>query len=230
MIPISAGIGSLLNARHEQFPCDFTGVSEVAYAVFARAAERIRATELSAPVGPLITRFPDPIPPVEPVLPVDLRWTALPDAAGRARAVLAWPPPRTPPVHRGGKATESALRHAVDPALPEPAASTSVFERATVLTQLVTAFITPDSVTRAARSMSGFARLNTDLIRTNQVELELPGRADAIFAYRISSVSTANIESPRSNSVALFAVPRRNQPGQPRLMLRHRERRNAPRH
>jgi hypothetical protein len=68
--------------------------------------------------------------------------------------------------------------------------------------------------------MSGFARLNTELIRATQVELDLPGRADTIFAYRISSMSASNLESPRSNSVALFAVPRRNQPGQPRLMLR----------
>jgi hypothetical protein len=68
--------------------------------------------------------------------------------------------------------------------------------------------------------MSGFARLNTELIRTTQIELDLPGRADTIFAYHVSSVSTSNLESPRSNSVALFAVPRRNQPGQPRLLLR----------
>ena len=33
-------------------------------------------------------------------------------------------------------------------------------------------------------------------------------------------MSAANLESPRSNSVALFSVPRRNQPGHPRLMLR----------
>ena len=202
------------------FRCDFTGVAEVAYAVFARAAERIRSAELSAPVGPLVTRFADPIPPIEPVLPVDLRWTALPDAAGRARAVLTWPASANAAGYIVWEGTEAALRHAVDPTLPEPAPGTSVFERATALTQLVTAFVTPESVQRAARSMSGFARLNTDLIRTNQVELDLPGRADTIFAYRISSVSAANLESPRSNSVALFAVPRRNQPGQPRLMLR----------
>ena len=203
-----------------RFRCDFTGVAEVAYAVFARAAERIRATELSAAVGPLVTRFADPIPPIQPVLPVDLRWTALPDAAGRARAVLTWPASANAAGYIVWEGTEAALRHAVDPALPEPAPTTTIFERATALTQLVTAFITPDSVTRAARSMSGFARLNTDLIRTTQVELDLPGRADTIFAYRVSSVSATNLESPRSNSVALFAVPRRNQPGQPRLMLR----------
>ena len=202
------------------FRCNFTGVSEVAYAVFARAAERIRATELSVVLGPLTTRFADPIPPVQPVLPVDLRWTALPDAAGRAHAVLTWPASANAAGYIVWEGTEAALRHAVDPDLPEPVAGTPIFTRATQLTELITAFVTPESAIRAARSMSGFARLNTELIRTTQVELELPASADTIFAYRVSSVSATNLESPRSNSAALFAVPRRNQPGQPRLMLR----------
>ena len=95
-------------------------------------------------------------------------------AAGRARAVLTWPASANAAGYIVWEGTEAALRHTVDPALPEPAADTPIFEEATALTQLVTAFITPDSVTRAARSMSGFARLNTDLIRTNRSNSTCP--------------------------------------------------------
>ena len=52
------------------------------------------------------------------------------------------------------------------------------------------------------------------------LELELPGAADTLYAYRVSSLTDTNIESPRSPTVALVAVPRRSVPGRPRLHLR----------
>jgi hypothetical protein len=53
-----------------------------------------------------------------------------------------------------------------------------------------------------------------------ELELALPGSADTLFAYRVSAITAANVESPRSDTVALFAVPRRIVPARPRLLLR----------
>ena len=199
----------------EGMVCDFTTTSELAYAVYARAVERVRPTTLSAMTAPIVERTHDPIPPAVPSLPVDLRWTALPDAAGRARGVLTWPASPDAKGYVVWEATESALRHLINPALPEPPSGTPLLARAEALRDLIIA--TPES---QAKSQQAFARVNTRLLTENRMELELPGEADTLYAYRVSAVNFMNVESARSSTPALFAVPRRNQPGQPRLLLR----------
>jgi hypothetical protein len=194
---------------------DFTAAPELAYAVYARGAERVRPAELSAVTGPVLARVHDPFPPSAPPLPVDLTWTALPDAASRARGLLTWPASARATGYIVWEATESALRNAVDPAAADPAPGTSLPTRAAALHALVTA-----SVEAQARSLQTFARLTTRPIPAPRIELELPGSADSLYAYRVSSISAAGVESERSSTMALFAVPRRNQPGQPTVLPR----------
>jgi len=199
----------------EGLTCDFTLLSDVAYAVCIRGAEKLRPTELSTVVGPRVAGASDPIPPAVPTLPIDLRWTALPDATGRARGVLTWPASPGAAGYVVWEATESALLQAVDSTRAGAPPGTPLLTRATELSNLMGA-----SPTSQARSMQAFSRVNTELIRTNRLEIELPASSSTIYAYRVSSVSASNVESERSSSVALFAVPRRNVPGQPRLVLR----------
>ena len=199
----------------QNLTCDFTVSPELSYEVFARAAERIRPTEMSVLVGPRVARIFDPTPPTVPPLPIDLQWTALPDATGRARGVLSWP---TSPGAAGyvvWEATETALRNIADPTRPDPAVGTSLLSRAGDLRTILAAS------GAEARSMIAFSRVNTQILNDTKMEIELPGSASSIFAYRVSAVSINNVESSRSSTVALFAVPRRNQPVQPQLMLRN---------
>ena len=198
----------------QNLTCDFTVSPELAYEVFARAAERVRPTELSALVGPRVARIFDPTPPTVPPLPIDLQWTALPDATGRARGVLSWP---TSPGAAGyvvWEATETALRHTVDPTRPDLAVGSSLMSRAGDLRSILAA------TGAESRSLIAFSRVNTQILNDTKMEIELPGSSSSIFAYRVSAVSPNNVESSRSSTVALFAVPMRNQPHQPQLMLR----------
>jgi hypothetical protein len=198
----------------QNLTCDFTVSPELAYEVFARAAERVRPAELSALVGPRVARIFDPTPPTIPPLPIDLQWTAFPDATGRARGVLSWP---TSPGAAGyvvWEATETALRHIVDPTRPDLAVGSSLMSRAGDLRSILAA------TGAESRSLIAFSRVNTQILNDTKMEIELPGNSSSIFAYRVSAVSRNNVESSRSSTVALFAVPRRNQPQQPQLMLR----------
>ena len=196
--------------------CDYTTAGEVAFGVWARGAERLRPAVPSDAAGPRVARAPDPIPPDPPTLPpIDLLWAALPDATGRARAVLHWPAVPGAVGYSVWEATEAAVRHAVDPTAAPPAPGTTILARAGALRTLITA--TSQS---QARSLVAFSRLQERPIAATEVELVLPSAADTLFAYRVSAVTAANVESARSASVALVAVPHRVVPGRPRLLLR----------
>jgi hypothetical protein len=196
--------------------CDFSSVGEVALAVWARGAELVRPTVLSDAAGPRVARAPDPIPPDPPSLPpIELLWTALPDATGRARVVLRWPSVPNATGYIVWEATETAVRHAVNPGATPPAPGTTIVARAGALRSLITA--TADS---QLRSMIAFSRLRERPIAATELELELSGAADTLYAYRVSAITAANVESSRSPAIALVAVPHRNVPGQPRLLLR----------
>jgi hypothetical protein len=195
--------------------CDYTSASEVAFAVWARGAELVRPAVLSAAAGPSVAKAPNPIPPDPPSLPaIDLLWTALPDATGRARAVLRWPAVPGAVGYMVWEATEVPLRQAVNPSAAPPPAAT-VLARAGALRVLVTA-----SAQSQARSLVAFSRLNERPLAATQLELALPGSADTLYAYRVSAITASTVESPRSSTVALVAVPRRIVPGRPRLLLR----------
>lgn len=191
--------------------CDYTMANTVAYSVFARSAESLRPGSTSDLVGPRRAEAPNPLPPPIPVLPIDLQWTALPDATGRARGVLRWPAVSSTAKYVVWEATESALLVAVS--APPPDIGTSLLTRATSLRTLLTS--------NKSLSLQAFSRMNTDLLAATSIEVVLPSCSSTIYAYRVSSVEAeTNVESERSSTIALFAVPHRNQPGQPSLVLR----------
>jgi hypothetical protein len=197
--------------------CDYTSTDDVAFAVWARGAEAARPTVPSAVTDPRLAHAADPIPPNSPALPpIDLIWTALPDATGHARAKLRWT------AVLGARyviweATETALRRAVDPTAIAPGPPATILSRAGALRSLVTA--TADS---HARSMIAFSRMNERALDDTEFEVVLPGAADTLYAYRVSAITAANVESDRTQSraVALVAVPRVIVPGRPRLLAR----------
>ena len=195
----------------EGVTCDFSAVEELAFALFARAAERVRPLAFSDLVGPAVARTIDPTPPETPEIVAELNWTALPDATGIARGLLTWPAVSGAKGYVIWEATEQAVRVAIDPSLEDPSSESTLVERAT---ELKTSILGAD-----ARSMQAFAKLNKDLVRENRLEVELPGKSDTIFAFRVSAVNGQNKDSSRSEPV-FFAVPHRNEPGQPKLILR----------
>lgn len=198
----------------EGLSCDFSTAKQVTYAVYARGAEAVRPARLSDIAGPRLARAFDPIPASPPPLPVDLLWTALPDADGRARAVLNWPASPRAAGYFVWEATEAALRAAVDAGLAPPEPGTSLFTRATQLHDLL---ISPQA---QARSLFAFTRLNERQLKSTTFEVALPAASDTLYAYRISTINSAGVESERSSDFFLVAVPRRVTPGQPRLLLR----------
>jgi hypothetical protein len=195
--------------------CDYTSAHDVALAVWARGAEHVRPTDASAFTSPLVARAPDPIPPDPPTMPpLDILWTALPDATGKGRAVLRWPAVPAASGYIVWEAAEVALRHAVDPAAV-PVADSTLLQRALALRSLIGA-----STASAERSLFAFTRLQERAIPTNEVEVVLPGSADTLYAYRVSAITPTNVESPRSAGMVFVAVPRRVVPGRPRVLLR----------
>jgi hypothetical protein len=187
----------------------FGASDELVYAVSIGAAEHVRPAELSAPVGPRVTSVLDPFPSPPPALPpVQVLWTALPDANRRARAVLSWPAVPGAAGYNVWEATEVAVFHAVSGG-GAPTPGQTLRTRAGDLRARI--------VANDAASLQAFSRINERPLAETSVELSLPGAADTLFAYRVSSVTAQNVESPRSADVVLVGVPHLEVPGTPRL-------------
>jgi len=198
--------------------CDFAGAAERSYAVYARGHEAVRPASASDVIGPRTCKAADPRPAAPPPLP-QILWTALPDAAGRARALLTWGAVPRAAGYFVWEATESALRAIVgmEP-IPEPVpgvSSPTLPQRAGAIRDFIQA-----SPQRDADSLNGFTRLQERAIAGTQLELDLPGAADGLYVYRISTITAAGVESARGDSLAFVGVPKRAVPGEPSLLLR----------
>ena len=91
---LSAGSGSITELTPEPgdgesrrykvvlvgFTADFTSTSRLAYAIYARARERVNPAVFSDFSPPGSARVNDPLPADVPVVPPVIHWTALPDA------------------------------------------------------------------------------------------------------------------------------------------------------
>jgi hypothetical protein len=184
----------------------FSTSDVVGFAVSAQAAEQVRPTELSAPTGPRATSVRNPFPAPPPTMPaVTVLWTAQADATGRARTVLGWPAVAGATGYIVWEATETALSVAVGGTPVTGAIRT----RAADLKARVAA--------NQDASLSAFSRLNETPIAATSIELELPGSADTLFAYRVASITSQNVESARSAEIVLVGVPHRDTPGTPHL-------------
>lgn len=186
----------------------FAAADELAWAVTARGAETVRPAETSAQATPQAITVGNPFPAAPPAIPqVTVLWTAQPDAAGRARTVLSWPPVPGAAGYTVWEATETALYAAVTGGgSPEtgPLRTRAQDLKARVLAN-------------QAASMQTFTRLTERPLTGTSVELVLPGSADTIYVYRLASVTAQNIESAKSSQIVLVGVPRREIPPTPRL-------------
>jgi hypothetical protein len=194
---------------------DFSAAQRQAFVVYARGFEVVRPIRASEVAGPRIAEADDPFPPPLTFAPPAITWTALPDATGRARGVLTWT--QTP----GAKyvvyqATEAAVRTALGIEPADAPINLTLPERAS---ELKARLIVEPGFSQA---MQMFTRLNQEPILANQTEVDLPGEANSLFVFRVAALSASNVESERSSEVAILAVPRRNVPGTPRLLLRRR--------
>jgi hypothetical protein len=190
----------------------FATASQLAYAVSARAAELVRPAEPSGPVDPRATTVSNPFPAAPPAIPqVDVLWTAQPDASGRARTVLQWPPVPGASGYIVWEATEAALYQAISNAAPP--AGQAIRARASDLKAKI--------MSDQAKSLGTFTRLNERPLQTTSIELTLPGSADTLYVYRLSSITAQNVESGRSDDVVLVGVPRIERPGTPALEGRY---------
>ncbi len=210
--PAPSSAGSQVRRYRLKIPnlsVSFATVDELGYAVTARAAEQIRATVFSASTGPRATAVANPFPAAPPTLPaVTVLWTAQPDASGRARTVLSWPAVPGASGYIVWEATEAALSFAV---AGTPVAG-SLRTRAVDLKARVAA--------NHLASVGAFSRVNERPLSTTSIELVLPGSADTLFAYRLSSITAQNIESAKTSDIVCVAVPHRDVPGTPRLEAR----------
>jgi len=210
----------------KNFTLDFSTADEIDFFLYATATEQIRPNQWSEPTEPndpsdplhptritgKIVRAMDPVPPTVIFSPPPISWTALPDVTGMARGVLEWTPDPKAAGYFVWEATESALRQILQPETPDPLPSEPAVSRAATLQTWLQS--------QQDASLQGFARLTKDPIPSSRTEINLPGAASTLYVYRISAISAANVEAPRSPQIAIFGVPRRDVPGIPRLMLR----------
>ena len=207
--PAQSAVGSQVRRYRVTVPLlsvSFSTADVVGFAVSARAAEQVRPTELSVATSPRATSIRDPFPAPPPTLPaVTVLWTAQRDATGRARTVLSWPGVAGAVGYIVWEATETALSVAVG-GTPVGGA---IRVRAADLKARVAA--------NQDASLSAFSRLNETPLAGTSIELELPGSADTLFAYRVASITSQNVESARSAEIVLVGVPHRDTPGTPHL-------------
>jgi YVTN family beta-propeller protein len=211
------------------FSLDFSSTNEIDFLLFATGTEQIRPGIWSDPTEPSdpfdsshptrlsgkIVRAMDPVPPTVTFAPPPISWTALPDVTGAARGVLEWTADPKAAGYFVWEATESALMQVLAPNAPDPLAKSppdTLAVRAAALQTLVNA--------NQDLSLQGFARLTKDPIPENRTEIKLPASASILYVYRISAISGANVEAPRSPQIAVFGVPQLKVPPIPRLMLR----------
>ena len=200
------------------FMLDYTGADEVDLAMYATAIESIRPGEWSDANDPVqgyigrIVKAHNPLPPVVSFTPPSINWTALPDAYNKARGILEWTADPSAAGYMVWESTESALLQLLSPGSPDPDLNALLVTRGATLKSLVSASYD--------KSLQSFSRLNTDPISGSRTEIELPGNASVLYAYMVSAVSSQGVEAPRSSQIAVFGVPRRMVPGQPRLRVR----------
>jgi hypothetical protein len=198
---------------------DFSADDELDIALYATATERVRPGEWSDPqiagtpyyIGRIVKGL-NPFPPTVVFAPPAISWTALPDAYNRARGMLEWTSDPSAAGYMVWESTEGALLQLLSPGSPDPDPNASLVSRGATLKTLVG--------NNYDQSLQSFSRLNTDPIQGSRTEIDLPGNASTLYAYMISAVSPQGVEAARSSQIAVFGVPQRVVPGQPRLMLR----------
>ena len=161
---------------------DFSAVNEIDFALYATATESIRPGQFSDATDPVmkfvgkIAKAFDPLPPVVHFAPPSISWTALPDANGMARGILAVDRDPKATGYYVWEATESALLHLLQPPnTPDPPPKTPLVTRGATLKSLIN--------TNQDKSLQAFARLNKDPITGSRTEIKLPAAASTLYVY-----------------------------------------------
>jgi hypothetical protein len=202
---------------------DYAASAELDLAIWATATEHLRPGEWSDPIDPNAPATPpafigrivkayNPLRPVVNFTPPSINWTALPDAYNKARGILDWNADPSAAGYMVWESTESALLQLLSPGSPNPDPNAPLVTRGATLKSLV--------ASNYEKSLQSFSRLNTDPIAGARTEVELPGNASVLYAYMVSAVSSQGVEAPRPPQIAVFGVPQRTVPGQPRLRVR----------
>ena len=217
---LSAGSGSVVELPPEPddgesrryqvvligYTADFTSVSRLAYAVYARGREQVNPGVFSDFAPPASARLSDPLPADVPFVPPVIQWTALPDSTGMARARLTFP--AVP--HAAGyivyEASETALRELAGLSAP---ADTDLIARATEVR----------AIAGTPAALDAFSRVSRAVFPGPAAEVSLPGTVDGLYLYTVASVTAEQVESARSEPL-FVAVSRRLTPGTPRLRAR----------
>jgi len=200
------------------FSLDYSLGDEIDLAIYATAQESIRPGEWSDATDPVqgfigrIVKAFNPLPPVVNFTPPSINWTALPDAYNRARGILQWGADPSAAGYVVWESTEGALLQLLSPGTPNPDPNAALVTRGATLKSLVAA--------NYDKALQSFSRLNASLIQASRAEVELPGNAAVLYAYMISAVSSQGVEAARPPQIAVFGVPQRTVPGQPRLRVR----------
>ena len=207
ILPAESGDGEAVRYRITLpgFTLDFSSLSRLSYAVFARAREKVNPA-LPSPFSPAVSiNVMDPLPAEPPLISPDLRWSSLPDATGMARYKVSFPAVPHADSYVVYEATEAAMRHAAS--LPPPADNA-----------LTTRVLDLQALPFSGRIVDTFSRLTRDPLSAPEIEVMLPGAVDGIFAYNVASLTAENVESERSGTIYV-AVPKRSTPGAPTLRV-----------
>ncbi|CAM2069350.1 hypothetical protein SCOR_28525 [Sulfidibacter corallicola] len=186
-------------------------VKKLGYAVYAVGYEKIRPFEPSDPVGPATVYAQDPKPPALSFNLPDVTWTTPPDATGKGRVKLTWPPASNAVGYMVWYSSETALLEAANQAPPA-----TIDSRAEACKNIVAnAYDNQDE-----DAIRVFTRINDTPIPQTEFEAEVTSSSDILHLYRVSAVSATNVESRRSRSVFAVGIPKVVKPGRPGLLLR----------
>ncbi len=187
---------------------DFGLMHRHGFAAYARASERVNPILFSdySPYKKGEVNNPLPADPIAIVGP-DINWTALPDATGFARYHLQFSSVPDTIGYVLYEATELALRDAIG--LPD-LESNNIIDRASALLANELNVKTKDA----------FIRKNRDLLEHPKATVNLPAVASGLYVYCISSMTSEQVESAKSNWL-LVAVPHRTAPAPPILSAKN---------
>jgi hypothetical protein len=205
---------------------NFPGVSpyEVAYTASIRGLEHVRASsnDWSDWTNGYVSRLPDPRPPAKVYLPAEVQLTAFPDSTRVAKGYFTWPQATGARFYHIWEASEVSLRSLLEPVLNaefpgDPSRqllplNEKLVARASQLRDLL------NQTKYAQICQKAFSRLTKTPLENRQFQVELPGSSEILYLYSISSVNSANMESPKSNP-AFFAVPRVAVPEAPAIQV-----------
>ena len=175
---------------------NFTTQTRLWFALYVNASELINPAAVSAYSKPLSINTADPIPRIPPVFVPDIKWASLPDASNISRYHLSFAPVAGAAGYAVYRAAELSLRDRLN-GIAYPKDGT-IFQRRDAINGA-------DPADRT-NAIDAFIRINTKLLTTPSIELEMDGDTNGLFIYAVSSFTDQQAESSLSDWLYV-AVP-----------------------